>query len=160
MDHYMMGRLFELQPPQFNMLRDVEFVWLVSNPSFLGSQRKDDKKGMRVICTTKPQRAKDTAIALRAICESLEKLEGLEVMKWHFQLMSGKRAWAADETGILNEVNKARHGRQGWQVIVWDSLPWDSNRVVEMDCDGMPVIKLPGGSTLKDLERYLEGSRV
>lgn len=155
----MMGRLFELQPPHFNMLRDVELVWLVSDPSFLGSWRKDDKKGMRVIFTTKPERAKDTAISLRAICESLDKLEGLEVMKWHFQLMSGKTAWAADEAGILKEVNKARRGRQGWQVIVWDSLPWDS-KVVGMDCDGMPLIQLPGGSPSKDLERYLESFRV
>lgn len=141
-DHGLMMRLSELRPPHFHMLRDVEFVWLVSNQSFLGSQRKDDAKPIGVICRTNPERTKDTAIALRAICEALNMLEGLEVMKWHFHLLNGERRWAIDEVDILEEVNRARRGRQGWQVMVWSSLPRDS-KAVEQDWDELTVTKLP-----------------
>lgn len=68
---------------------------------------------MEVFCGYKPPRAKDTAIALRAICEALKRLQGLEVMKRTFHLMSADREWDVDEAGILDEINRARRSRQG-----------------------------------------------
>ncbi|KEQ91724.1 hypothetical protein AUEXF2481DRAFT_461026 [Aureobasidium subglaciale EXF-2481] len=104
-----MIRLPQLLPPhRLHTIRNVEFLWFIHCPPAMDPNTKAGRK------------EKENALLLKAICELLGTLDGLEVFKWHFAF--NRSGWEDVEQAILDEINKARKGRQDWEVIFYQHL--------------------------------------
>lgn len=146
---WVMMRLPELLPPQhLNMIKDAELFWELRNTLFLESDALYLSNQLKYVpeplfrfrlCGFKhPDRDKLNAVRLKAICEVLKAMHGLEVVSLHFWVISSSdpSQWGAQEAWIVSEINKARQGREGW--ILTFRLFW-LKEVSEQDVDGIIV---------------------
>lgn len=148
-----MMRLPEMLPPQhLNMIRNLEFSWDVWNTLFLESDALYLSDQLKYVPKPRfrfqfcgfvhPDRDKTNAVRLRAICEVLHAMQGLEVVLLHLRVISSSdpAKWDAQEAWIVNEINKARQARQGWKLTL--RLFW-LQEVSEENSDGLSLLRIP-----------------
>ncbi|KAI5240831.1 hypothetical protein E4T43_05863 [Aureobasidium subglaciale] len=107
---------------RLHIIRNVEFLWFINGPPAMNPNTKAGRK------------EKETALLLKAICEVLGTLDGLEVFKWHFAF--SRSGWEGVETAMLDEINKARKGKQNWEVIFYQHSSPETGR---NDWNGLTV---------------------